>query len=78
MILREYQQRAIDQLYAWLEQNPGNPCLSLPTGSGKSVIIAELCRQSLLAHPTAFFRRLLNKCPSVLQAKSPAAFRHFA
>jgi DNA repair protein RadD len=43
--LREYQQRAIDQLYAWFEEHEtGNPCLVLPTGSGKSWIVAALCR----------------------------------
>ena len=40
-MLRDYQQRTIDQLYAWFEAGePGNPCLVLPTGSGKSHIVA--------------------------------------
>jgi len=44
MKLRDYQQRTIDQLYAWFEAgNKGNPCLVLPTGSGKSHIVAALC-----------------------------------
>jgi DNA repair protein RadD len=52
MKLREYQQRAIDQLYDWFSRgNKGNPCLVLPTGSGKSVIIAELCRDALQNWP---------------------------
>ena len=45
MILRDYQQRSIDLLYNWLRNNQGNPCLVLPTGSGKSHIVAELCNQ---------------------------------
>jgi DNA repair protein RadD len=41
--LREYQQRTIDQLYDWFEAGEsGNPCLVLPTGSGKSHIVAAL------------------------------------
>jgi DNA repair protein RadD len=51
-MLREYQQRTIDQLYAWFgEGNEGNPCLVLPTGSGKSHIIAALCKDALQSWP---------------------------
>ena len=51
-MLREYQQRAIDQLYAWFEAgNAGNPCLVLPTGSGKSHIVAALCKDALQNWP---------------------------
>lgn len=51
-MLRDYQQRAIDQLYDWFEGgNEGNPCLVLPTGSGKSHIIAELCKDALQKWP---------------------------
>lgn len=52
MILRDYQQRTIDQLYDWFARgNKGNPCLVLPTGAGKSVIIAALCRDALQQWP---------------------------
>lgn len=45
MNLRPYQQRAIDQLYQWWMAHPGeNGILSMPTGSGKSIVIAELTR----------------------------------
>lgn len=51
-MLREYQQRAIDQLYAWFEAgNSGNPCLVLPTGAGKSHIVAALCKDALQNWP---------------------------
>lgn len=51
-MLREYQQRTIDQLYAWFEAgNKGNPCLVLPTGSGKSHIVAALCKDALQNWP---------------------------
>jgi DNA repair protein RadD len=51
-MLREYQQRAIDQLYKWFaDGNEGNPCLVLPTGSGKSHIIAALCKDALQNWP---------------------------
>jgi DNA repair protein RadD len=51
-MLREYQQRAIDMLYAWFEAgHQGNPCLVLPTGSGKSHIVAALCKDALQNWP---------------------------
>jgi hypothetical protein len=51
-MLREYQQRTITELYAWFEAgNEGNPCLVLPTGSGKSHIIAALCKDALQSWP---------------------------
>ena len=51
-MLRDYQQRTIDQLYAWFEAgNQGNPCLVLPTGSGKSHIVAALCKDALQNWP---------------------------
>ena len=51
MKLRDYQSKTLNMLYAWLEKHQGNPCVSLPTGSGKSVIIAELCRQAVTNWP---------------------------
>ena len=50
--LRDYQQRTIDQLYAWFSAgNQGNPCLVLPTGSGKSHIVAALCKDAIQNWP---------------------------
>jgi DNA repair protein RadD len=52
MKLRDYQQRAINQLYDWFRAgNEGNPCLVLPTGSGKSHIVAALCKDALQSWP---------------------------
>ncbi|MCH1580206.1 MAG: DEAD/DEAH box helicase [Luminiphilus sp.] len=50
-MLRDYQQRAIDELHNYLEKFDGNPCLVLPTGSGKSHIVAEICRHSVQTWP---------------------------
>jgi DNA repair protein RadD len=44
MKLRSYQQRTLDELYTWWVQREGNPIVTVPTGGGKSIIIAELCR----------------------------------
>ena len=51
-MLRPYQQRAIDLLYEWFETNTeGHPCLQLPTGSGKSHIVAAICKDALQQWP---------------------------
>lgn len=51
-MLRDYQQRSIDQLYAWFVDNPtGHPCLVLPTGAGKSHIVAALCKNAVQSWP---------------------------
>ncbi|HEY7822773.1 MAG TPA: DEAD/DEAH box helicase family protein, partial [Acidimicrobiia bacterium] len=51
-MLRDYQQRSIDLLYEWFRENPtGNPVLQLPTGAGKSWVIAQLCRDALTTWP---------------------------
>jgi len=44
MELREYQRRCVDQTWQWLCTNPGNPVMVSPTGSGKSILLAELAR----------------------------------
>jgi DNA repair protein RadD len=50
--LRDYQQKAIDDLYAWFGVgNAGNPCIVMPTGSGKSHIVAALCKDALQSWP---------------------------
>lgn len=51
MKLRDYQQRTIDMLYDWLSHNQGNPCLVLPTGAGKSHIVAALCKDAVQNWP---------------------------
>lgn len=45
--LRPYQSEAIDATLRYLAENDGNPLIVLPTGTGKSIVIAEFCRQIL-------------------------------
>jgi DNA repair protein RadD len=42
--LRDYQQQAIDKIL-WSMKLEGNDLVSLPTGSGKSIVIAELAKR---------------------------------
>jgi len=53
-MLRDYQSHTISLLKDWLQTNKsGHPCVVLPTGSGKSHVIAELCRDTITHSPNA-------------------------
>lgn len=47
MELRWYQKEAVDAAYRYLCEQQGNPIVCLPTGSGKSLVIAELARRAV-------------------------------
>lgn len=47
MILREYQQQAVDACYQYLREHSGNPAIVCPTGAGKSVILAQICSDAV-------------------------------
>ncbi len=49
--LRPYQTEAIDYTFKYLAENDGNPLIVLPTGTGKSFVIAEFCRKVLASWP---------------------------
>ena len=52
LVLRPYQNDTLQAIYAWFTDNQtGNPCVEMPTGSGKSVLIAALVKQSLELWP---------------------------
>lgn len=52
MQLRPYQREALDALVAYWQDGPGHALIDLPTGTGKSVVIAEIVKM-VLAHPEA-------------------------
>lgn len=49
--LRDYQQEAVDALWAYFGRAKGNPLLVMPTGSGKSLTLAEIIRRARAEHP---------------------------
>ena len=52
LILRDYQEKAITDLWQWFGDNSrGNPLIVLPTGAGKSLVQAELLRRIFEADP---------------------------
>lgn len=50
MDLRPYQRAAIDALYDYFSGNCGNPIICMPTGTGKSVVIAGFIREAVTAY----------------------------
>jgi DNA repair protein RadD len=44
MQLRTYQRLSVEAAYRYLQNYQGNPVICLPTGAGKSIVIAELAR----------------------------------
>ncbi len=76
MKLRPYQQEAIDAVYDHLRNRNDNPCVVLPTGSGKTPVISTVCRDAVtkwdgrvlvLAH----VKELLQQAADKLQVIAP-------
>lgn len=51
--LRPYQEQALSDLWRWFAEQDGNPLVVLPTGAGKSLVIAEWCKLVFDTDPTA-------------------------
>jgi DNA repair protein RadD len=49
---RDYQQDAIDSALQWFRDGKDKPLIVLPTGTGKSIVIAEICRRIVQNHPS--------------------------
>jgi len=45
--LRPYQQQAVDAVYNHLRTRDDNPCVVLPTGTGKSLVIAQIATDAV-------------------------------
>ena len=48
---RWYQTECVDSLWQYLEETSGNPVLALPTGTGKSLVIAMIIQRALTEYP---------------------------
>lgn len=53
MTPRPYQEEAIETALSFLSEKEGNPCIVAPTGSGKSLILAEICRRFMKSKENA-------------------------
>jgi DNA repair protein RadD len=50
-MLRDYQQRTMTNFTSGSRTAKGHPCIELPTGSGKSHIVAALCKEAIQTWP---------------------------
>jgi DNA repair protein RadD len=50
-VLRDYQRDSIDSLHRYWQDGGGNGLIVLPTGAGKSLVIAALCQEMLRDYP---------------------------
>ena len=47
MQLRAYQREAVDAVYRHLRERDGNPCVVIPTGGGKTPVMATICDDAI-------------------------------
>ena len=76
MELRAYQREAVEAVYSFLRERDDNPCVVIPTGGGKTPVIATICRDAvnqwsgrvvILAH----VKELLEQAADKLRAIAP-------
>ena len=76
MILRPYQNEAVEAVYQHLRTHDDNPCVVIPTAGGKTPVIATICRDAvqlwggrvlILAH----VKELLEQTAEKLRAVAP-------
>ncbi|MAG92514.1 MAG: DNA helicase [Planctomycetaceae bacterium] len=78
IVLRDYQEAAKAAVYDHLRERDDNPCVVLPTGSGKSPLLASICKDAvtlwngrvlILAHVKELLEQSADKlrviCPEV-------------
>ncbi len=79
MSLRPYQRAAVDAAWNYLRARDGNPCIVLPTGSGKTHVMAAIIEEALTQWPgtriavLAHVRELVAQNADKLRKHWPAA-----
>ncbi len=51
LTLRDYQEFAVNSVYEYFEEHDGNPLIVMPTGTGKSLVIAGLIQSIWMQYP---------------------------
>ena len=76
--LRPYQQQAVDAVYDHLRRKDTNPCVVLPTGTGKSLVLGKIAgdavtlwngRVLILAHGANGFETHDTLCTAVFPSQ---------
>lgn len=73
MILRPYQNAAVQATYEHLRQRDDNPCVVIPTGGGKTPVMATICRDAhnwqgrvlILAHVKELLEQACDKLRTI-------------
>jgi len=74
MQLRDYQLRAVEAVYDYLREHDGNPCVVIPTGGGKTPVLAQICRDAvelwigrvlILAHVKELLEQAVEKVAAI-------------
>jgi len=76
LILRPYQQEAVAAVYAHLRARDDNPCVVIPTGGGKTPVMATICKDAALTWGgrvliVAHVKELLEQSAEKLQLVCP-------
>lgn len=77
MELRDYQQEAVNSTYTFIQETAGkNACVVIPTGGGKTPVIATFCKDAVLNWNSrvlvlAHVKELLQQTARTLQALCP-------
>ncbi len=77
--LRDYQQGAVNSIYAYFAKHKGNPLIVLPTGSGKAIVLAAFIERAQKEFPHEKFvvlshvKEILTQNAAKLQALWPEA-----
>ncbi len=74
--LRTYQREAVDAVYAHLRSRDDNPCVVIPTGGGKTPVMAQVCLDTAMtwggrALVLAHVKELLEQTARTLKAMAP-------
>jgi len=79
MNLRWYQQEAVESIFSYFQEKQGNPVIALPTGTGKSLVIAGLLERIFKQWPNqrilnlTHVKELIEQNAAKLQALWPSA-----
>ena len=77
--LRYYQRQAVNAIFEYFTAHEGNPVLALPTGTGKSILIAQFIKEVMGLFPRQRFlmlthvKELIEQNAKVLQKVWPTA-----
>lgn len=76
LILRPYQQTAVAAVYEHLRERDDNPCVVIPTGGGKTPVMATICRDAVVTWGgrvliVAYVKELLEQSADKLRVVCP-------